>query len=220
MMYQLLFLASAALLVAGHGGHDHSHIASTSKEGATLRAVARLASPDGHDIHGNVTFTQEGDTVHILGHIYGMPKGLYGFHVHESGDITGGCLSTGAHFNPENKLHGHPEDAERHVGDLGNIEFDNDSLSHIDFYDKVIALYGPHSILGRAVVLHAMADDFGRSDHPDSRKTGNAGGRVACGVIGIQSPVYGWDRNAASSSKYWITSIMFVVLSVTTMLLQ
>ncbi|XP_039747484.1 superoxide dismutase [Cu-Zn] 2-like isoform X2 [Pararge aegeria] len=219
MMYQMIFLASVALLVAGHG-HDHTHEPSTKTADQPLRAVVRLASPDGHDIHGNVTFTEEGDKVHIHGHIYGMPQGQYGFHVHETGDITGGCLSTGAHFNPDNKDHGHPEDDNRHVGDLGNIEFNAESLSHVDITDRVIALRGAHSIIGRAVVLHAMSDDFGRSDHPDSKKTGNAGGRVACGVIGILSPVNGWDRNAASTSKYWFSSAMFLVLSAMTMLLQ
>lgn len=81
--------------------------------------------------------------------------------------------------------HGHPNDSVRHVGDLGNVRFGEQGTANIDFVDSQIALRGPHSIIGRAVVLHEKADDFGRSDHPDSRKTGNAGGRVACGVIGI-----------------------------------
>lgn len=68
---------------------------------APLRAIVRLASPDGHDIHGNITFTQLDGLVRVEGHIYGMAPGEYGFHVHEKGDITGGCLSTGPHFNPE-----------------------------------------------------------------------------------------------------------------------
>ncbi|VVC96204.1 unnamed protein product, partial [Leptidea sinapis] len=58
-------------------------------------------------------------------------------------------------------------------------------VSRIDFVDSMISLYGPHCILGRAVVLHEKQDDYGRGRHPDSRKTGNAGGRAACGVIGI-----------------------------------
>lgn len=86
---------------------------------------------------------------------------------------------------PLQKQHGHPNDEDRHVGDLGNVEFDETRIGRIDFVDNLISLIGPHSILGRGLVLHEKADDFGRSDHPDSRKTGNAGGRVACGVIGI-----------------------------------
>lgn len=63
--------------------------------------------------------------------------------------------------------------------------FDAQLYAFIDFVDEKIALFGPHCILGRGVVLHEKADDYGRSSHPDSRKTGNAGGRVACGVIGL-----------------------------------
>ncbi|KAI8435323.1 hypothetical protein MSG28_003649, partial [Choristoneura fumiferana] len=151
-----------------------------------LRAIAFVADPRGPDIQGNVTFTQTHDgKVRVEGTILGLNHGQYGFHVHEKGDITGGCLSTGSHFNPEHKQHGHPNDEDRHVGDLGNVEFDETRIGRIDFVDNLISLVGPHSILGRGLVLHERADDFGRSDHPDSRKTGNAGGRVACGVIGI-----------------------------------
>ncbi|KOB70586.1 Superoxide dismutase [Cu-Zn] [Operophtera brumata] len=138
------------------------------------------------NIQGNITFTQllDGKT-HVSGVIYGLPAGQYGFHVHEKGDITGGCLSTGAHFNPEHRDHGHPNDENRHVGDLGNVIFNSEGYSQLDFVDGKICLTGPNNILGRAVVLHEKEDDFGRTEHPDSRKTGNAGGRVACGVIGI-----------------------------------
>ncbi|CAH2086834.1 unnamed protein product [Euphydryas editha] len=186
MMYQLVIIATAAIFVGAH--HDPSHIHSHDQDphaAGPLRAVVRLASPDGHDVHGNVTFEQLEGKVRVTGQIYGMPAGQYGFHVHASGDLTNGCVSAGAHFNPDKKDHGHPGDENRHVGDLGNVEFNSDKLSHIDITDSMIALYGPHNIIGRALVLHAMADDFGRTDHPDSKKTGNAGGRVACGVIGI-----------------------------------
>ncbi|XP_050666761.1 superoxide dismutase [Cu-Zn]-like [Leptidea sinapis] len=154
---------------------------------APLQARVRISDPfNDNQIQGNLTFTQlDEHKVRVEGVIAGLPPGQYGFHVHQKGDITGGCLSTGPHFNPENKDHGHPNDENRHVGDLGNIEFDENSVSRIDFVDSMISLYGPHCILGRAVVLHEKQDDYGRGRHPDSRKTGNAGGRAACGVIGI-----------------------------------
>lgn len=81
--------------------------------------------------------------------------------------------------------HGSPTDAVRHVGDLGNLRVDEAGVAAYEFQDMLISLGGPRNILGRGVVIHEKADDFGRSDHPDSRKTGNAGGRIACGVIGI-----------------------------------
>lgn len=81
--------------------------------------------------------------------------------------------------------HGHPNDPIRHVGDLGNVQFNEEGISNIDFVDSKLALRGPHGIIGRGLVLHERGDDFGRTSHPDSRTTGNAGGRVACGVIGL-----------------------------------
>ena len=82
--------------------------------------------------------------------------------------------------------HGGPNDTERHVGDLGNIEANNHGRATINFTDSLISLRGPHNIIGRALVVHERPDDFGRGDTEDSRKTGSAGDRIACGVIGIQ----------------------------------
>lgn len=82
------------------------------------------------------------------------------------------------------KEHGGPSDATRHHGDLGNITADNDGVAKIDLVDKVIKLDGAHSIVGRAIVCHAGEDDLGRGGHDDSKTTGHAGARVACGVIG------------------------------------
>jgi Cu-Zn family superoxide dismutase len=73
----------------------------------------------------------------------------------------------------------------RHVGDLGNVVADEYGRVSTSFSDSVITLYGSRSIIGRAIVVHNDEDDLGQTDHPDSHKTGNAGGRAACGVIGI-----------------------------------
>lgn len=80
--------------------------------------------------------------------------------------------------------HGGPNDRIRHVGDLGNIESRN-NVAYINIEDHIISLSGDHNIIGRAVVVHAMIDDLGKTDHRDSKTTGNAGARLACGVIGI-----------------------------------
>lgn len=71
------------------------------------------------------------------------------------------------------------------MGDLGNVLADQSGRVSTSFSDQVITLYGARSIIGRAIVVHNDEDDLGKSDHPDSHKTGNAGGRVSCGVIGI-----------------------------------
>jgi Cu-Zn family superoxide dismutase len=81
--------------------------------------------------------------------------------------------------------HGGPNDAVRHVGDLGNIQADADGVARIYISDKIISLCGRNSIIGRAFVLHALEDDLGKGGVPDSLKTGNAGSRIGCGIIGI-----------------------------------
>ncbi|EMS60363.1 Superoxide dismutase [Cu-Zn] 2 [Triticum urartu] len=94
------------------------------------------------------------------------------------------CLTNrwdGPHFNPHNKSHGAPVDDERHVGDLGNIQANKDGVAEIFIKDLQISLRGPHSILGRAVVVHADSDDLGKGGHELSKSTGNAGARIGCG---------------------------------------
>jgi len=108
-----------------------------------------------------------------------------GIHVHTFGDNTNGCTSAGSHFNPENQEHGAPEDSNRHVGDLGNFETDGQGNSKGSTTDKLVKLIGPQSVIGRTVVIHAGTDDLGKGGTDESKKTGNAGGRPACGIIGI-----------------------------------
>lgn len=117
-----------------------------------------------------------------------MKQGLHGFHIHEFGDNTNGCISAGSHFNPDKKEHGGPTDAERHAGDLGNIEANAEGIAKISINDKQISLTGPNSIVGRTVVVHADPDDLGKGGHELSKTTGNAGGRLACAVIGLAQP--------------------------------
>lgn len=143
----------------------------------------------------------------VTGEVTGLAKGLHGFHVHEFGDNTNGmhfrrvcnritsvmciiwcligCISAGPHFNPLSKTHGGPSDEERHVGDLGNLTAGDDGKAPVDITDSLITLSGAHSIIGRTVVVHADPDDLGKGGHELSPTTGNAGARVACGVIGI-----------------------------------
>lgn len=94
-------------------------------------------------------------------------------------------MSAGPHFNPFGKDHGAPNAEIRHVGDLGNVEADASGSAKINITDKFISLSGPLSILGRTVVVHADIDDLGVGGHELSKTTGNAGGRIGCGVIGI-----------------------------------
>ena len=89
----------------------------------------------------------------------------------------------GGHFNPTGMPHGGPDDAKRHVGDLGNIKADDSGKATYKRVDKLISLNGSNSIIGRSVIVHAKADDFKTQQPP-----GNAGDRIGCGTIGIADP--------------------------------
>ncbi|CAL5185551.1 unnamed protein product [Lathyrus oleraceus] len=155
----------------------------------TVKAVALLVGDN--NVRGSIQFLQylNGNYTHVTGKITGLSPGLHGFHIHALGDTTNGCISTGPHFNPLKKDHGASTDDERHAGDLGNIVAGPDGVALISIKDRQIPLSGVHSILGRAVVVHADPDDLGRGGHELSKTTGNAGARVACGIIGLQSSV-------------------------------
>ena len=97
-------------------------------------------------------------------------------------------MTAGPHWNPEGMTHGGPGKAVRHHGDLGNIEADESGKAVFSLTDDKIMLYGPHSITGRSMVCHTGIDDLGEGGDEESQKTGNAGARVAFGVIGISGP--------------------------------
>jgi len=138
-------------------------------------------------ISGVVHFHQTGgptSPVRLLGNITGLTPGHHGFHIHQLGDTSQGCKSMKGHFNPYQIRHGAPDDTYRHVGDLGNIFAGDNGVAMIDLEDSQISLNGMNSIIGRGVVIHAGRDDLGKGGDEGSQKTGNAGGRVACAVIG------------------------------------
>lgn len=129
----------------------------------------------------------ENGPVSVTGEIGGLKPGKHGFHIHEFGDNTNGCMSAGPHFNPLKKEHGAPDAEIRHIGDLGNIEANDSGIAKINITDSLISLNGSNNILGRTVVVHADVDDLGLGGHELSKTTGNAGGRIGCGVIGFAS---------------------------------
>jgi Cu-Zn family superoxide dismutase len=144
------------------------------------KAVCVIEPRSGTHVKGLIWFTQEGHMVHVKGEITGLQPGKHGFHVHEFGDISSkDGMSTGGHYDPDHgKTHGRPDDQKRHVGDLGNITADDTGKATIDITDSVVSLHGPHSIVGRALVVHEKEDDY-------SQPVGNAGKRYGVGVIGV-----------------------------------
>ena len=148
--------------------------------GDAAKAIAVLHPTTGSNVSGTVTFTASGNQVKVVADITGLTPGKHGFHIHEFGDCSDPkAASAGSHFNPTHKQHGAPDASDRHAGDLGNIEADASGKAHLELTDSVMKLSGSDSIIGHAVIVHEKADDL------KTQPTGDAGGRLACGVIGV-----------------------------------
>lgn len=130
---------------------------------------------------GVVRFHAKGTRCVVSCDLKGLSPGKHGLHVHAHGDLTDGCASTCAHYNPTGSKHGGPTGEHRHRGDLGNVLVDEHGESH----QTMVCDVAVREIVGRALVLHADEDDLGRQGTPESETTGSAGARIDCGVIGI-----------------------------------
>jgi superoxide dismutase, Cu-Zn family len=191
-------VAGLAILVLGISYHSASSQVSKAKDTAGAKesqkadyvawkptmAIAVVHGLGDNKVKGKVTFTQKDGGVEIVGEFTGLTPGEHGFHVHEFGDCSmadGKCA--GGHFNPTGMPHAGPDDAKRHVGDLGNIKADESGKATYKRVDKMVALSGPNSVIGRSIIVHAKPDDFKTQQPP-----GNAGDRIGCGTIGIADP--------------------------------
>jgi superoxide dismutase, Cu-Zn family len=174
---QASLIALAFLLVGGFTAQSQTP---EEKSSSPLKAVAVLHPTAGNKVGGTVTFTEVADGVQVRAEITGLTPGNHGFHVHEFGDCSAAdASSAGAHFNPTNKPHAAPDAAERHVGDMGNVQADVLGKAKLEYVDHQISLTNDErSVIGRSVVVHAKADDL------KSQPAGDSGARVSCGVIG------------------------------------
>ena len=172
------------IAVAGSRGlavaqHETGHM----KAASISKAVAILLPTKGSKVQGRVTFTEEGKKVHVHAEISGLTPGDHGFHIHEFGVWSEDGMAAGSHFDPtETKHHAGIDVPKRHIGDLGNITANADGHATLDLDDSSLHFHGPTSIIGRGLVVHEKADDL------KTQPTGNAGGRVAVGVIGVAKP--------------------------------
>jgi Cu-Zn family superoxide dismutase len=144
-----------------------------------IQAAAEINPASGSNVHGRVVFKQEKEGVRIVAEVTGLTQGSeHGFHIHEKGDcLAPDASSAGGHFNPKDMPHAGPEAEKRHVGDLGNLVADGQGKAQYERLDTFVQLNGPESIIGRGVIVHEKDDDF------TTQPTGNAGGRIGCGVI-------------------------------------
>ncbi|HEX2395509.1 MAG TPA: superoxide dismutase family protein [Bacteroidales bacterium] len=142
------------------------------------RAICTLNPTQGSTVSGTVTFALEDEGVRIVADVQGLTKGKHGIHIHEFGDCSSpDGSSAGNHFNPHSKNHGAPDAENRHSGDMGNIEVDESGKGRLEYVDKTMTLEGNGSVVGKSVIVHANEDDL------KTQPSGNAGGRLACGVI-------------------------------------
>jgi len=152
-------------------------------ESVQTTAIVSLTPAAGSAVRGHLTLTNEGSAVYIRGELTGLAPGKeHGFHVHESGQcVLPDFASAGGHLNPTKDPHGAPKSTSRHLGDLPNAKADENGRAAVDISVKGATLVdkdgGPNQILGKALVVHAMPDDY------KSQPSGNSGARVACGVI-------------------------------------
>ena len=168
-MKNAIGLAAIAALAAG----------CAAMSGTGPSAVADLVATKGSTAAGTVTFTQKGDRVVVVAKVTGLAPGNHGFHIHEKGDCSSGDgMSAGGHFNPLGKPHAHPTTVDRHAGDMPMLVADaagNASLT--TELDVITVGAGATDVIGKGAIVHKDPDDF------RTQPTGNAGARVACGVI-------------------------------------
>jgi len=177
-MYRKLLVLIAMLfaivgLIVGCSGDAYQPIPKAD-------AVAVLMPTAGNTISGTVIFAKSGKAMRVIAEVSNLSPGAHGFHIHEFGDCRAADgSSAGGHFNPDNSSHGAPNADPSHVGDLGNIVADESGVGKLDLLVARPDLEGPNGIIGRSIIVHADPDDL------KTQPTGNAGARIACGVIGI-----------------------------------
>ncbi len=146
---------------------------------APKSAKVTLAAASKSKVTGSATFVEKDGGVEVTITAEGLKPGDHAWHVHEKGDCSApDATSAGGHFNPANAKHGAPDAAEHHAGDFGNMTADKAGKATTTITMKNVTLDdGATTLVGKALIVHEKADDF------KTQPTGNAGGRVACGVI-------------------------------------
>lgn len=179
-MMRTSFIALAALIAApAFAQSDMQPAAGETAEMAT--ATATMMGADGAE-HGTVTLEQTPNGVLLTAELTGVPAGVHGFHVHETGACEPPFQSAGGHFNPTDANHGFLDEGGPHAGDMPNIHVPEPGDLMIEVLNPMISLNeGDEGYLmdedGSAILIHAGGDDY-RTD-----PAGDSGDRIACGVI-------------------------------------
>ena len=172
----VLALAPVALLF-GCSSAAPSPRAAAPPAGPT--ASAAIEARSGSTLAGTATFTQHDNVVHVVVEVSNAPQGVHAVHLHEKGDCSApDAASAGGHFNPTGMAHGSPDAPAHHAGDFGNMTVGEDGHGKLELDSTMLTVTpGDKSVVGRAIVVHAKADDM------TTQPSGNAGGRIGCGVV-------------------------------------
>ena len=152
---------------------------------------AAIAVVDMNGVVGTARFYHTGQNkVRVVYAFSGLTRGMHGFHIHQYGDLSEGCKNACAHFDPSGSTHGGPRAKRRHAGDMGNISANSrgEAKGSINLLGISVLPCSKLSVIGRSIVIHESRDDLGKGKNAESLKTGNAGRRLACAVIGLASP--------------------------------
>ncbi|MCA9581667.1 MAG: superoxide dismutase family protein [Myxococcales bacterium] len=146
-------------------------------------ASAAMEPTRGNSAKGTVVFTKTDEGVRVVARLGGLePRSAHGFHVHEKGDCSApDATSAGGHYNPNDHDHALPTQKERHMGDMGNLMANGEGIVAFEHTFENLSLEGEHSIINRAVIVHEKRDK-------GTEPTGDAGSRIACGVIQSGEP--------------------------------
>lgn len=171
-----LAAAVAAFSACATAADAPAHLMAVAQLGASTTVAQPNASAP---VQGKLEFTQVGDEVRVTGVITGLkPNAAHAFHVHEKGDCSAPDFSSaGGHFNPTGQPHGAYNGAHHHLGDLPQLMADASGAAKVSFSSASLKLSGPDSIIGKALIVHRDPDDV------NAQPVGNAGPRLACGVI-------------------------------------
>ncbi|MDO5691431.1 MAG: superoxide dismutase family protein [Pseudomonadota bacterium] len=180
---------TAALLAVAAGLGACSNM-NNAEVNPRTQAVVKLSSAAGgtpqpnpqSPVQGELRFSELRGITSVNGTITGLkPNAPHAFHVHEKGDCsTPDFSSAGGHFNPTNQPHGAHGSGLHHLGDMPQLMADANGTAQVSFNSQTLKLRGVNTIIGKSVIVHRDADDV--SHQP----VGNAGPRLACGVIALQ----------------------------------
>ncbi|XWV26782.1 Cu/Zn superoxide dismutase [Tupanvirus soda lake] len=147
-------------------------------------AICHFRSSNGLVDNGYAILSEYPNKTVITLNLFNLPPGNHGFHIHEYADMREGCMSLGSHYNPFNGIHGALNQTGNHLGDLGNIYVNESGRCNYEIVVNYLPLSGKFSVIGRSMVVHSGIDDLGSGHDDESKKTGNSGGRISCGIIG------------------------------------